>query len=314
MKTGLVLSGGSIRGAFQAGALSATLQSGVVPDSIYGVSIGALNGAFVADRAGRAVRERNKPDWPQIGLELENFWLDRVSSFELIGRKRSDPALIWDAVFNNFKSLIDMSKMDDMVRSEIKAENLRACPAQFYAGVVNVADGGYEDVSVDSPNIIDYVLASTRIPIVMPIEEIADKPLVDGGLRNVAPLKSSIKSGAERIIAIVNQGRNFSEVALNTRSLLSLAFRYMDIAVSEIVRNDVEWAEHINQFCPQDGSIVEDGPFAGYRYIPVDVIRPENEPALNLETFTRADIEDLVSVGKAVAEEVLGQASHLQHN
>lgn len=49
-----VLSGGSIKGAFQAGVITDLLTSGsFMPDAIYGTSVGSLNGAFLADRAGR---------------------------------------------------------------------------------------------------------------------------------------------------------------------------------------------------------------------------------------------------------------------
>ena len=54
MKKAFVLSGGSIKGAFQAGALADLLTSKTfTPDAIYGTSVGSLNGAFIADRAGR---------------------------------------------------------------------------------------------------------------------------------------------------------------------------------------------------------------------------------------------------------------------
>jgi predicted acylesterase/phospholipase RssA len=43
-----VLGGGGALGAYQAGAVLALLEHGVVPDAIYGASVGALNGAFLA--------------------------------------------------------------------------------------------------------------------------------------------------------------------------------------------------------------------------------------------------------------------------
>lgn len=53
-KKAFVLSGGSIKGAFQAGVLTDLLTSNKFrPDAIYGTSVGSLNGAFIADRAGR---------------------------------------------------------------------------------------------------------------------------------------------------------------------------------------------------------------------------------------------------------------------
>jgi len=50
MSTHLVLGGGGAMGAFQAGALVALLDAGVVPDALYGSSAGALNAAFLASR------------------------------------------------------------------------------------------------------------------------------------------------------------------------------------------------------------------------------------------------------------------------
>jgi len=46
----LVLSGGSIKGAFQAGAIGHVLTK-FEPDLIVGTSVGSLNGGFLADRA-----------------------------------------------------------------------------------------------------------------------------------------------------------------------------------------------------------------------------------------------------------------------
>ena len=59
-RTVFVLGGGGALGAYQAGALLALLEHGIVPDAIHGASVGALNGAFLAhdpshDRAQRLV-------------------------------------------------------------------------------------------------------------------------------------------------------------------------------------------------------------------------------------------------------------------
>ena len=302
MNRALVLSGGSTNGAFQAGALSTVLHNNIAPNQIYGVSVGALNGAFVADRAGRAIRNNEEPNWPDIGLELEEFWTKRIIGFEKIGRKRSELELARDALFSDFKSLLDMSKLDDIVDSEFEEENLRNSPVKFFAGVVNIMDGKYKDVSSNSPNLKEYIKASTRIPVVMPIQSIGESPYLDGGLRNVAPLKAAIDSGADKIITIINQAKEFSGASFKTGNLIQLSSRLTDIVVSEIVRNDIAWAEFINQFCPEDGSDVKEGPMKGYRRVQIVLIRPENEPDLNIETFNRQNIEDLFGAGKAAAK------------
>ena len=47
-RTVLVLGGGGTLGAFQAGGLLALAECGVSPDAVFGSSVGALNGAFLA--------------------------------------------------------------------------------------------------------------------------------------------------------------------------------------------------------------------------------------------------------------------------
>ena len=94
MRTALVLSGGSIKGAFQAGAIREVLESGFVPDGIYGTSVGALNGGFLAERAGRAIKQGQEPDWQDIGHELEEFWLNKLQSPSQVAKMRGAFSLI----------------------------------------------------------------------------------------------------------------------------------------------------------------------------------------------------------------------------
>lgn len=69
-RTGLVLSGGAVRGAYEAGVIRALAERGVRIDAISGASVGALNGAILAaapspaDGAGR----------------LQDLWSNRVES------------------------------------------------------------------------------------------------------------------------------------------------------------------------------------------------------------------------------------------
>ncbi len=76
----LVLGGGSIKGAFQAGAIAEVLANGFAPGIITGVSAGSLNGAFLADRAGQAAAAGQSPNWATIGKELVEFWRGKVKS------------------------------------------------------------------------------------------------------------------------------------------------------------------------------------------------------------------------------------------
>ena len=66
----LVLSGGNIKGAYQAGTVSTLLQAGYVPEIATGISVGALNAGYLAGLAPAG----SSVDWPAVGRKLETFW------------------------------------------------------------------------------------------------------------------------------------------------------------------------------------------------------------------------------------------------
>ncbi|UCB51590.1 MAG: patatin-like phospholipase family protein [Candidatus Zixiibacteriota bacterium] len=305
MKRALVLSGGSIKGAFQAGAIAEILDGGFVPNAIYGISVGSLNGAFMTDRAGRAVRAKRKVNWPAIGKQLEDFWKKKIKSFNAIGKKRGGAGLLLNVVFNNFDGVIDTGKLRKLIYKEIDEENLYNSPASFSAGVVNLATGDFVNADLGYPNIIEYIIGSTAIPIVMPVTMLAEQPLVDGGLRDVTTLKAAIEDGADEITCVVCQARKVLGKNFDRENMLQLADRIMDIATNEIVNNDLEWAQFINTFCPKDGTPVVDGPLAGYRYIPITVIRPAVEPAIKLDDFKEEEIAELLNLGHIAAKNAM---------
>ena len=127
-KRALVLSGGSIKGCFQAGAIAELLESGFVPDVIYGTSVGSLNGGFLTERAGRAVLKGEELDWPDLGRLLEQFWLEDLKSPDQVGTQRRVLPMILALLRSKFAGLIDMGPLREMVEEQFKPVNLRAAP------------------------------------------------------------------------------------------------------------------------------------------------------------------------------------------
>ncbi|MGD8752904.1 MAG: patatin-like phospholipase family protein, partial [Anaerolineales bacterium] len=169
MKTALVLSGGSIKGAFQAGAIAEVLESDFEPDAIYGTSVGSLNGGFLAERTGRAAKADEAPDWPAIGRELEAFWRHNITSFDQIGRKRSLLELVYQVLRKRFDGLIDTTPLKVLVNEIMRTDHLRSSPVHFSACAVNVANGEPEYATPEDSSILDYIIASTAIPMMMPV-------------------------------------------------------------------------------------------------------------------------------------------------
>jgi len=308
-KKALVLSGGSIKGAFQAGVISEVLGYGYEPDFIYGVSVGALNGAFLSERAGRYNVQGKKTDWKTIGKELEEFWLNNIKSFENLGYTQGARTLL-KALFRNFDGLVQMNPLYDLVKSIIKEENLRNSPVSFTATSVNLADGKVVNADLGYPHIIDYILASTAIPIMMPVVNVGGAPLVDGGVRDVAPLKLAYKEPlVEEIYCILCQPEETSGAQFDIKNLLQYTDRLMEIVSNEILTNDIKWAEFANDFCSLDGSPILEGPLRGYRKVPLTVFRPKTTINVDIQSFDSTDIKNMIDLGKYVARENLKKSS-----
>jgi len=309
MKKALVLSGGSIKGAFQAGAIAEVFKSGFVPDAVYGTSVGSLNGGFLTERAGRAVAEGKSPIWPEIGSALEKFWLEQVTSFKKIGRKRNIFELAYGVLCDQFDGFIDTKKLRELIHQELKVENLRQAPIGFSACAVNITNAEAVYAKPQDADIIDYIIASTAIPLTMPISMIGNQPFVDGGIREVAPLREAIKDGADEIMIIVCMPEDLGGASFNRKNVFELVERFMDIVENEIVNNDIRECDAINQFTPPDGVPLTDGPFKGKRYIKLTIIRPDNPIAIDLENFTPEDIKNAISTGHSKAKEILESQS-----
>jgi NTE family protein len=325
----LVLSGGSIKGAFQAGAIAALLETGWVPDAIYGTSVGSLNGAFLADRAGRAVLADQEPDWQALGQELEEFWRVELKSPAQVGTQRRTLPLIMSLLRQTFTGLIDTSPLQSLVARQLKPEHLRASPVKFYACSVNLVTGETVYADQDYSGILDYVVASTAIPIEMPYIEIGKSPYVDGGVREVAPLSRAIEDDAQDIVCIVCQPEDLQGVSFRPGSLPQFALRLMDVVTNELINNDLDWFDRINSWVAtyddvqtklseimatidlteeekeRFDALLAQLPFNEWRQIPIKVIRPENEIVLDLLHFKPAEIAEVIAQGRNIAKKTL---------
>jgi len=299
----LVLSGGGVKGAFQAGALRVLLERGFVPDYIWGVSVGALNGALLADRAGRAAPD--PPDWAAIGAELERFWRERIRTPGDIVRQRTRTSVAWGTLRGRFDGLLDNTPLRDLVREVLSVEALRRSPVRYHAGVVNLADGGFFNVDARYPDLVEYILASASIPIAMPLVTLDGAPLADGGVREIAPLRHALHAGADQIVVVACQAERLAATTLRSRNLFALIDRVTDILTDEILQRDLAHAAEVNLHVPPDGAPAVNSPFPGKRRVEITVIRPVRNPQVDLTSFDSRDIEELLELGKVAAQAVL---------
>lgn len=299
----LVLSGGNIKGAYQAGAISALLRAGFTPGIVTGISVGALNAGYLAGHTPPG----SEPEWAALGRDLEDFWRNNVRKPDSFVRKRGFFTLAMNAVFNKWDGLVDTGPLDAFVRREFQAHDPRQTRLTLRVGAVDIKTGALKYVDSAEPSLVDCILASTAEPVSMPLRVVDGDPFYDGGMRDVAPLKQAIDLGAERIVAVVCQSEQVGPLAPGFKlgSPLDLIMRVEDIVKNELVQNDLEWFLEVNRTVRQ----TPDHPLMqGKRYIPILVVRPEHAIKLSVDDFTPADIERMIAQGKADAARAAGLA------
>ena len=268
------------------------------------MSVGALNGAFLVDRAGQqAVKDKDQPvNWKSIGKELTSFWTTNITSPDKLVDTRSGVSIVWDTLFNNFDGLVDTAALQALVKGQISVDNLRAAKPQLMVGYVNLANGQLKYADASFPNIVDYVIGSTAIPIAMPIKMVGDAPLVDGGTIEIAPLGRAINAGATEIACIVCQAEDVGGAAFDRKNLMQLVSRVMDIVTNATVENDLKQVQYVNDLVSLHKDDTLGALLKNYRNIPVTLVRPSAPINVEIDTFTTSDIQEMIKEGRYAAQ------------
>ena len=231
-QSGLVLSGGGARGAYQAGALRALYEIASeqkkldVFKVITGVSAGAINATFLASHA---------ENWGEATERLTNLWRNltakKVFDTDYSSMARNTYRLMKGLSLGglNYKlstnsiALLDPSPLKQLLSHEINFRKIKKNIDQQKLRAVSVTATDYSTSkgvtfvqSSDSIALwrrsrrlalrdtlnIDHVMASSAIPLFFPPVSINQRYYGDGCVRNTAPLSPSIHLGAEKIFVI----------------------------------------------------------------------------------------------------------------
>jgi NTE family protein len=277
----LVLAGGSVKGAFQAGVIKALFEKGYRPDAIYGVSAGSLNAAYLVNQFGQQVNSGSPIDYPQSAQDLWDFWERRITRPECLSKPFNIFQLGWTALTKKFKGLVDTSPLRDLLSEVLQDRNLQASPVGLKVGAVNIMDGAMHYVDPSFENFQDYLMASSAVPILMPVVKIQGekrKSYLDGGLRDVAPLQKAIQDGATEVVVIACHTEMIEGGDFDSGDLLALVDRVMDIAVNEILNADLR----------------ESSPG-----VQLKIIRPLQPLSIDIQRFTKMDIRRMLETGCA---------------
>lgn len=199
---GLVLEGGGSKGSYQIGACKALQEMDYKFSAVAGTSIGAINGAVVA----QGDLERAYQIWSSMSLnkifDMKEEYLEALQKFEL---KQDNLSFYWRLardILNN-KGL-DTTLMKKILEENINEHKLRKIGIDF--GLVTVCLPDLKPLEIfleDIPQgqLIDYLMASAGLPI-FNIGTIDGKNYLDGGFYDNLPIGLLYSRGYRDLIAI----------------------------------------------------------------------------------------------------------------
>ncbi|MBT5855412.1 patatin-like phospholipase family protein [bacterium] len=239
-RTGIVLTGGGARGAYQAGvlrglaALSAEKSKENPFKVITGVSAGAINGAYLAAHCDDI-------------MNATQFLWDMWSTVHTEKIFRSDPISLGRITFRwimelstggffqkkKSRALLDTTPLYDYIRKEIAFNDIQKRVKEGHLHALAVSALNYStgfsrtffqgDASIQpwertrrkgermkiKP---EHILASAAIPLLFPPVKVGGHYFGDGSLRNYTPLSPAIKMGANKLIVISVRQREVGQL------------------------------------------------------------------------------------------------------
>ena len=203
---GLALEGGGAKGAFHMGAVKALLEEGYQFDGVVGTSIGALNGAVIA----QGDFELGYAWWEKVEMSML-YDIDQDEIHKLMDGKIDGQAIRY--LYNGLKEIIgnkgvDTTKMRHVFDDIIDEEKIRKSDLDFGIVTVSITDlKPLELYKEDIPQgeMFDYLMASANFPAFR-IEPIDGKYYVDGGFYDNCPINLLVRKGYKDIIAIRTLG------------------------------------------------------------------------------------------------------------
>ncbi|UTW07247.1 patatin-like phospholipase family protein [Pseudomonas benzenivorans] len=308
--TGLILSGGGARAAYQVGVLAAIADLLPNPEHnpfpvIVGTSAGAINAVSLACGAlhfGEAIRRLTevwqgfhthqvyRSDWPGVLRQASRF-----IGHSLLGLGGRVPV-----------ALLDSSPLGELLKRELDFSGIAAAVRQRRLRAVAVTAFGYETgqavtfyqgratidpwfrhrrVGVPTRLALQHLLASASIPLVFPPVRINREYFGDGAVRQSAPISPALHLGASRVLVIGVSGNPLGDDAnsaverphdVKPPTLAQISGHLLNSTFIDSLEGDIELLERINQLSrlvPPDNR----PPGLGLKPVEVLVISPSQQ-------------------------------------
>lgn len=202
---GLVLGGGGAKGGYEIGVWKALKELNIPIEIITGTSVGALNGAIMA----QGDYEMAEKLWSSMTIDgIIKVEKEISASNEDMGRA--------SFLLNTIKSAIathglDITPLKLLLQEVINEKKIRESKIDF--GMVTFSLTDFKPIRIfknDIPEgkLIDYLLASACFPAFRP-HEIDNKKFIDGGVYDNIPVSLMLDKGIKNIIVVDVSGMGF---------------------------------------------------------------------------------------------------------
>src|ERR1700733_15129940 len=217
--TALLLQGGGALGAYQAGVYEALAQSGIHPDWVAGISIGAINSALIAGNPPERRVEKLREFWERVTSDVFGSWTqDFLTPLVkgdwgrgIMNQMSANSAMLsgapgffvprlpspWLHPTGSIEatSLYDTSALRSTLESLVDFDRINAREMRFSVGAVNVRSGNF--AYFDSTTHVirpEHVMASGALPPGFAAVEVDGERYWDGGLISKTPLQWGLDS------------------------------------------------------------------------------------------------------------------------
>jgi len=182
---GFVISGGGNLGALQIGMMRALLEHDIRPDLIVGCSVGAINGAALAEDPTLAGALRLERLWRALdGKELMPAgWLPNTVAIARRG----------EAIHENHG-------LRRHLEQSLTARTFEELAVPFQCVATDLV--GVREVWFRSGPLIEPILASAALPAVYPAVEIDGVRYLDGGIVDDVPMSRAVELGARTLYVL----------------------------------------------------------------------------------------------------------------
>jgi NTE family protein len=276
MTTGLILSGGGARAAYQVGVLKAVAD--ILPREtcnpfpvICGTSAGSVNALAIAGRPGHfRLRVR----------KLEKIWSsmspERIYRTDYFGVLKNSFTMLLSFLHSGYaigepKALLDNEPLRELLEGYIRFRHIDDALASGELQAVSVTAMSYTQgvsvtffqgqehlqpwersrrVGVRDRLTIDHLMASSAIPTLFPARRIGEAFYGDGALRQLKPISPALQLGADRLFVVgvsdnPGNGRPHPPIG-HSPSIAQIVGHMFNSAFIDSMESDLETLRTIN--------------------------------------------------------------------